>query len=163
MGRINRLRGCLISWCSGQTAQHESGHGGVDPGFRSFRQTLIVLAQTPLQIQPAEGAFHHPTPGQYLKSMLLPGSAHQFQTPATHFLGPLHQLGYTAPACRRRPRRPKSPLTGDIAPAYAPTPAWRRPGLVCWPDAPPLPATVPMCRPLCIACAPSPSCLHRNP
>ena len=62
------LRGCLISWGPGQTAQHESGHGGVDPSLRSFRQTLIILAQTPLQVQPTEGAFHHPAPGQYLES-----------------------------------------------------------------------------------------------
>ena len=151
------LRGCLISWGPGQAAQHESGHGSVDPGLRSFRQTLIILAQTPLQVQPAEGAFHHPAPGQYLESMLLPGPAHQLQIPATHFLGPLHQLAAVGPV------GPKLPLTGDIAPADAPTPAWRRPGLECCPDAPPLPATAPGYRPLCGACAPSPSCPHRNP
>ena len=91
------LRGCLISWGPGQAAQHDPGHGSVDPSFRSFRQTLIILAQTPLQIQPAEGAFHHPTPGQYLESMLLPGPAHQLQIPATRFLGPLHQLAAVGP------------------------------------------------------------------
>ena len=95
--KSHNLRGCLKSWSPSQTAQHESGHGSVDPGFRSFRQTLIILAQTPLQIQPAEGAFHHPTPGQYLESMLLPGSAHQLQIPATRFLGPLHQLAAVGP------------------------------------------------------------------
>ena len=91
------VRGCLISWGPGQAAQHDPGHGSVDPSFRSFRQTLIILAQTPLQIQPAEGAFHHPTPGQYLESMLLPGPAHQLQIPATRFLGPLHQLAAVGP------------------------------------------------------------------
>ena len=151
------LRGCLISWGPGQAAQHDPGHGSVDPSFRSFRQTLIILAQTPLQIQPAEGAFHHPTPGQYLESMLLPGPAHQLQIPATRFLGPLHQLAAVGPV------GPNYLQPGILPPADAPTPAWRRPGPVCWPDAPPLPATAPGYRPLCGACAPSPSCPHRNP
>ena len=78
-----------------------------------------------------------------------PDSSHPFLRP-------------TAPACRHRHRRPKSPLTGDIAPPCPVIPAWRRSGPVCWPDAPPLPATAPGYRPLCGACAPLPSCPHRN-
>ena len=68
----------------------------------------------------------------------------------------------TAPACRRRPRRPKLPLTGNMAPPYPLIPAWLRPDPECWPDAPPLPTTAPGYRPLCGACAPSPSCPHRS-
>ena len=78
-----------------------------------------------------------------------PDSSHPFLRP-------------TAPACRHRHRRPKLPLTGDIAPPCPSTPAWRRPGPECWPDAPPLPTTAPGYRPLCDVCAPLPSCLHRN-
>ena len=88
----NVLRGCLKRWDPGQAAQHQSGHRDVNPCSRGFTQPLIVLAQTPLQVQPAEGAFHYPAPRQYLENMLLRGPAHQLQTPATRFLGPLHQL-----------------------------------------------------------------------
>ena len=86
------LTGCLKRWDPGQAAQHQSGHRDVNPCSRGFTQPLIVLAQTPLQVQPAEGAFHYPAPRQYLENMLLRGPAHQLQTPATRFLGPLHQL-----------------------------------------------------------------------
>ena len=79
-----------------------------------------------------------------------PNSSHPFPWP-------------TAPICRRRPRRPKSPSAGDIAPPYPPIPAWRRPDPECWPDAPPLPAKAPGYPPQYAVCGPSPSCPHRNP
>ena len=75
-----------------QAGQHESGHGGVDPSFRGFRQHPIIFAQSPLPAQPGEGAFHYPAPGKDLKSVLLCGTPHHFQTPATNVPGPLHQL-----------------------------------------------------------------------
>ncbi len=90
--RLAYLRGCLKRRVAFQAAQHQSGHRDVNPCCGSFTQPLIVLAQTPLQVQPAEGALHYPAPRQYLEATLLRGSAHQLQTPATHFFGPLHQL-----------------------------------------------------------------------
>ena len=47
---------------AGQSAQGEAGHCDVNPGFGGFTQCFVVLAQPPLQVQPAEGALHDPPP-----------------------------------------------------------------------------------------------------
>ena len=58
---------------AGQSAQGEAGHCDVNPGFGGFTQCFVVLAQPPLQVQPAEGALHDPPPGQDLKGCCCAG------------------------------------------------------------------------------------------
>ena len=93
----NALRGCLKMGKAGQSAQGEAGHCDVNPGFGGFTQCFVVLAQPPLQVQPAEGALHDPPPGQDLKGMLLCWAPHQLQGPAAHRPGPLYQFAAVGP------------------------------------------------------------------
>ena len=82
---------------AGQSAQGEAGHCDVNPGFGGFTQCFVVLAQPPLQVQPAEGALHDPPPGQDLKGMLLCWAPHQLQGSAAHRPGPLYQFAAVGP------------------------------------------------------------------
>ena len=141
---------------AGQSAQGEAGHCDVNPGFGGFTQCFVVLAQPPLQVQPAEGALHDPPPGQgperyaaVLGAAPTPGSSRPPSWP-------------TLPICRRRPHQPRSAVVEGTAPAVGPAPTGRRPGPECRPDALPPPAAAPGYPPRCGACGPSPSCRRRS-
>ena len=129
------LRGCLKMGKAGQSAQGEAGHCDVNPGFGGFTQCFVVLAQPPLQVQPAEGALHDPPPGQDLKGMLLCWAPHQLQGPAAHRPGPLYQFAAVGPISPDQ-------VEGNGPAAGAPT--GRRPGPECRRDALPPPAAAPV-------------------
>ena len=60
----NRLGGLALPTMrlalASDSSDHEVRHGGRDQALAGVRQLLIVLAQTPVATQPAQGAFHDP-------------------------------------------------------------------------------------------------------
>ena len=60
-------------------------------------QCFVVFTEPPLQVEPTEGPFHDPPAGQHLEGVLPRRTAHQFQAPTAHQLGPLHQLAAVGP------------------------------------------------------------------
>ena len=54
------LRGCVERGSLGQSLQQEPAGGGIDPGFFTGWQRLVILAQPAVASQPGEGALHHP-------------------------------------------------------------------------------------------------------
>ena len=65
--------------------------------LRWFRTTPHSPCSSAAADSAAEGSLDYPAPGQYLESPLPRGPSHQLQTPATHFLGPLHQFAAVGP------------------------------------------------------------------
>ena len=43
----------------------------MDKGDTAFGQSFIVFAEATIEAKPSEGAFHHPTTGQYGETLLL--------------------------------------------------------------------------------------------
>ena len=50
---------------SSQSAELNSYHGDINPGFGAGLGSFVITDQSPLAHQPAEGAFHDPTARQY--------------------------------------------------------------------------------------------------
>ena len=53
---------------SSQTAELNSNHGDIDPGFGAGFGGFVITDQSPLAHQPAKGSFHDPAARQYFKS-----------------------------------------------------------------------------------------------
>lgn len=68
-------------------------------------QILVIFAQTTIQTQPTEGAFHHPTARQHFEPFLVGGFLDNLKKPARKRFEPGDQL---API---RPVRPKQDQT----------------------------------------------------
>ena len=54
-----------------QAANHETNHSDMDKGDTGCGQSFIVFAKATIEAEPSEGAFHHPTTGQYGEAFLL--------------------------------------------------------------------------------------------
>jgi hypothetical protein len=66
-------------------------HRNMNPGFRTCRQHLIVLAEPAIAAQPTKGALHHPPLGQHFKAVAAPGTFDHPDEPAAQGIGPLDQ------------------------------------------------------------------------
>ena len=71
-------------------------HCYVDPRLRCIGQGLVVLAQPTAPAEPRECSLDHPSSGQYLKLMAVPGTFHNFKRPACQGPDPLDQLSAIA-------------------------------------------------------------------
>jgi hypothetical protein len=60
---------CLIRGYSSQTTNHQVEHYDLDDRFTGLRQPLIVLAQPPVTIEPAQRALHNPAFGAYHEAL----------------------------------------------------------------------------------------------
>ena len=67
-------------------------HCYVDPRLRCIGQGLVVLAQPTAPAEPRECSLDHPSSGQHLKLMAVPGTFHNFKRPACQGPDPLDQL-----------------------------------------------------------------------
>ena len=71
-------------------------HCYVDPRLRCIGQGLVVLAQPTAPAEPRECSLDHPSSGQHLKLMAVPGTFHNFKRPACQGPDPLDQLSAIA-------------------------------------------------------------------
>ena len=71
-------------------------HCYVDPRLRCIGQGLVVLAQSTAPAEPRECSLDHPSSGQHLKLMAVPGTFHNFKRPACQGPDPLDQLSAIA-------------------------------------------------------------------
>lgn len=76
------LRGCLKSSNLRQPLEHKANHGQIDEGFRGFRQSFVIFAQTSTPVQPAKGPLDDPTLGQNAKALLFIAAHHRFEQPS---------------------------------------------------------------------------------
>ena len=67
-------------------------HGQVNHVFTAVGQRLVIFAQTPVTVQPREGAFHNPTFRQDHKAGDIIVTLDNLQRPSTHPSGPVDQL-----------------------------------------------------------------------
>jgi len=110
------LRACLKRSRSGcETPHHQVDHGNPDPRLGRLRQGFEVFAQPPRAIEPAKGAFDDPTPLQNLKSLGVPGTFHDHQSPLQHSRHPRHELARVPPVS---PNKLQSRKAGDECPEH---------------------------------------------
>ena len=60
---------------SSETAELDADQGEVDPSLGAGLGGFMITHQSPLAHQPAEGAPHHPAPGQHAKSLHVSGAS----------------------------------------------------------------------------------------
>ena len=72
-------------------------HRDMNPGFRCFRQGLIVLAQPTTPAQPGESAFYDPPARQHLKLVAVRRSSDDLKQPASEGTSPIDQLSRVRP------------------------------------------------------------------
>jgi len=66
---VTSLRVCLIRCYSSQTTNHQVDHHDLDDRFTGLWQQLIVLAQPPVPIEPAQRALHDPAFGAHHEAL----------------------------------------------------------------------------------------------
>ena len=87
------LRACLKrSRSRRETLRHQLNHGDSDPRLGGFRQRLKVFTQPPRAIEPAERAFHDPSPLHYMKALGVPRAFHDHEGPLQHRRDPCDKL-----------------------------------------------------------------------
>ena len=67
-------------------------HSYINPSLRTFRQFLVVFAESPVSAQPAKSAFYNPPTRQHLKAMAVPSAPDHLNQPASQDESPIHQL-----------------------------------------------------------------------
>ena len=65
-----------------QSFNHQANHRHRDEGFAGRGQAFVILAQSPLAIQPRKGAVHDPTLEQHLKACMVIEFLDDLQRPA---------------------------------------------------------------------------------
>lgn len=76
--------------CRCEPSDHDVHHGHVDHRLAGFSSIFVVLAQSSVVAKPGKRSFHHPSPGQDLKSRRC--SMNNFENPMTNAINPFDQL-----------------------------------------------------------------------
>ena len=78
---------------SSQSPNEELHGGDVNPGFGAGDRSLEIFGQTAVSIEPSEGSFDDPSPGEQLKSDRVSGAFDDLDRPVTEFGKGLTQIG----------------------------------------------------------------------
>jgi len=99
------LRGCLLSVSASQPPHHETHHGCIHKPLAHQRQTLVILGQTTIPIDPGKGPFYNPTMGQNAETLPFASNLlNNLYPPPIHLARPFLQLPCIAPV---RPYHPQ--------------------------------------------------------
>ena len=96
-------------------------HSNLNPCLTSLWQSFIIFAQSTTSTQPAKGAFHDPSPRQYLKVVAVRRTLDDLQEPTTECSGPLHKMSSITPIgpdqleSRKSPHKLRKHKFGSIA------------------------------------------------
>ena len=76
---------------SSQTLGHQVNHGDVNKSLTRCRFAFVIFAQATRTIEPAKGAFDHPSSSQHDKAFGLVGAFDNLQQPVAGLLNPINQ------------------------------------------------------------------------
>src|ERR1035437_610386 len=95
---------------SGQSAELNSYHGYIDPGFGAGLGGFVITHQSPLAHQPAEGAFHEPAARQHFEADGIVGAFDDLDRPlGAEFLDPVGERCASVTAIHPKNAQPSEP------------------------------------------------------
>jgi len=99
---------------SSQSPDEELHGGDVNPGFGAGDRSLEILGQAAVSIEPSEGLFDDPSPGEQLKSGRVSGAFDDLDRPLAEFDEGVAQIGAVIDAVGEEMAQPGKQLVNSL-------------------------------------------------